>query len=140
MVEGVEARIKQVFLNVVLNAIQACAEGGRVSVATRTVCRDDNRYLQVEVRDSGVGIDPGAVEHIFDPFFTTKERGSGLGLFIARQIVRDHQGEIEVASTPGAGTTILLRFPVPAELPVNAAVGGVSKDANNSPHRSVAHG
>jgi signal transduction histidine kinase len=140
MVEGDEARIKQVFLNVVLNAIQACAGGGTVSVATSTVCRDDNRYLQVEVRDSGVGIEPEAVEHIFDPFFTTKERGSGLGLFIARQILRDHQGEIEVASTPGAGTTLLLRFPVPAELPVNATAGGVSKDANDSPHRSVANG
>lgn len=140
MVDGDDARIKQVFLNVVLNAIQACAGGGTVTLTTRTVRRADAHYLQIEVRDSGAGIEPEAVEHIFDPFFTTKERGNGLGLFIAQRIVHDHQGDIEVASTPGAGTSVLLHFPVTEELPVLDTGGGVSKDANNSPHRSVAHG
>jgi signal transduction histidine kinase len=139
-VDGDDARIKQVFLNVVLNAIQACAGGGTVTLTTRTVRRADAHYLQIEVRDSGAGIEPEAVEHIFDPFFTTKERGNGLGLFIAQRIVHDHQGDIEVASTPGAGTSVLLHFPVTEELPVLDTVGGVSKDANDSPHRSVAHG
>lgn len=140
MIDGDDARIKQVFLNVVLNAIEACSGGGSVNVMTKTVQRAENHYLQIEVRDTGAGIAPENADRIFDPFFTTKERGNGLGLFIAQRIVRDHQGDIEIASAPGGGTSVLLYFPVAEEPPVHDTSGGMSTDADNSPHRSIAHG
>jgi signal transduction histidine kinase len=134
-----EARIKQVFLNVVLNAIQACGSGGSVTLSTRSTRIDHRSYLQVEARDSGEGIAAADVERIFDPFFTTKERGSGLGLFIARRIVRDHGGDIEVESTPGTGTVFRLNFPLPTSTHVASPDAG-GDDVDDRPHRPIAHG
>ena len=136
-----EPRIKQVFLNVVLNAIQACTGGGSVAVATRAVQRAGTIYYQVEVRDSGCGIPPGALERIFDPFFTTKHRGSGLGLFIAQRIVRDHGGHVQVNSAPGSGTVFSLNFPLreTARAHTQTKVGAGGND-NDRSHRSLSHG
>ena len=134
-----DARVKQVFLNVVLNALHACDPGGRVTVATRTVGVAGATYLQVEVCDSGRGISPSDIDRIFDPFFTTKEDGSGLGLFIAQRIVREHGGFIEVTSAPGSGTTFRVNFPLvtAAATPVGAMA---DTDADDRPHRSIPHG
>ena len=135
-----EARVKQVFLNTVLNAIQACDAGGSVRMATRAVRRAATTYFQVEIRDSGRGIAPRDVERIFDPFFTTKEDGSGLGLFIARRIMHEHGGLIEVASAPD-GTVFYLNFPLPEAPSVRSANEcATSENADHRPHRSVAHG
>jgi two-component system NtrC family sensor kinase len=106
-------QLRQVFLNLVINAAQAVDAGGTVLVATR---RDGNHVI-VSVADDGCGIPPELIDRIFDPFFTTKPVGvgTGLGLGIAHQIVTSHGGEIQVESTPGTGT--IFRVRLPASLP-----------------------
>ena len=101
-VEHDSAQIQQVLLNLLLNAIQAIEEAGRVEV--RLEARDGS--AAVIVSDTGRGIDPGQLPNIFRPFFTTKGKGTGLGLSLAQRIVQAHQGRIEVVSTRGTGTQI----------------------------------
>jgi two-component system NtrC family sensor kinase len=106
-------KINQVFLNVLMNAIQACQSGGVVEVRTR---QDDSATaggVRVEVQDSGCGIKAEHLAHIFDPFFTTKPvgQGTGLGLSVSYGIIRDHGGSIEVDSEVGRGTLFRIRLP-----------------------------
>jgi signal transduction histidine kinase len=107
-----EAQVKQVLLNVLLNAMQASGSGGRVDISIATTAQRGGRWCVVTVADSGVGIAPEHAEHIFDPFFTTKASGSGLGLFIAHQIVAGHGGYITAAPRSGGGTEFAIHFPV----------------------------
>jgi signal transduction histidine kinase len=107
-----EDQVKQVVMNVVLNAIQACDDGGEVEVTAYENVVDNKAYLCTEISDTGRGIDRELLEHIFDPFFTTRREGTGLGLSIAHQIVGRHGGFIEVKSEPGDGTTFFINFPV----------------------------
>jgi len=101
--------LQQVFLNLVLNAGQAVAEGGRIAIRTG----EDDGAVVVAVEDDGSGIAPEHVDRIFDPFFTTKPvgEGTGLGLAISYQIVRNHGGEIAVDSERGRGTRVTVRLP-----------------------------
>jgi signal transduction histidine kinase len=103
-------QLRQVFLNLVVNAAQAVDAGGHVLVATR----QDGDQAIVSVGDDGCGISPDVIDRIFDPFFTTKPvgEGTGLGLGIAHQIVSSHGGSIEVESAPGRGTVFRVRLPV----------------------------
>src|SRR5439155_372238 len=106
-----EAQVKQVLMNLLLNALQACGSHGSVELTTRSEEERGERWCTVTVADSGAGIPPEHLEQIFDPFFTTKDAGSGLGLFIARQIVTAHGGHITTAPRPGgvpAGATLYL--------------------------------
>ena len=109
-------QMKQVFMNLILNAIQAMGEGGSIFISTRLTSRNDTghagQFVQVEVRDTGVGIPPENIEHIFDPFFTSKEEGSGLGLSISHQIVQEHGGYVTVESKVGVGTTFFINLPI----------------------------
>ena len=111
-VHGHAGQLQQVILNLLTNAMDATPPGGRVEVATRAV--PARGEVVVEVRDSGHGIVPVHRKQIFEPFFSTKApgRGSGLGLFISSQIVRDHKGTIEVESEPGRGSTFRVVLPV----------------------------
>jgi len=104
--------LKQVFLNLLVNAEQAVADGGRIRVAT-TSARDS---VTVLVEDDGCGIPPETQGRVFDPFFTTKPVGvgTGLGLGIAYQIVKSHGGEIRLDSEPGRGTRVRVRLPAEA--------------------------
>jgi signal transduction histidine kinase len=104
--------LRQVILNLLTNAIDATPTGGRVSVVTRVV--DDPRETELAVIDTGRGIMPLDRDRIFEPFFSTKPagRGTGLGLFITAQIVREHRGRIEVISTEGQGSVFRIRLPV----------------------------
>jgi signal transduction histidine kinase len=104
-------RLNQVFLNLLLNAVQACSRGGTVAARTRA---DDGRCVVVEVADNGCGIHPEHLPHIFEPFFTTKPvgQGRGLGLAVAFGIVRDHGGAIEVETAVGRGSTFRVRLPL----------------------------
>jgi signal transduction histidine kinase/CheY-like chemotaxis protein len=120
-----EGRLGQVFLNLLINAAQAIPEGqvdeNKIRVVTRT---DDQGRAVIEVRDSGSGIPPGAVERIFDPFFTTKPIGvgTGLGLSICHSIVSSLGGAIEVETQVGTGTTFrVILPPAPAEAGEEAA-------------------
>ena len=107
-----DAQVKQVLMNLILNAIQACGAHGSVEITTRIEEGRGQRWATVVIADSGTGIAPEHMEQIFDPFFTTKDAGSGLGLFIARQIVAAHGGEISVVPRPEGGTAFSIHFPV----------------------------
>ena len=111
-------QIKQVFLNLFLNALDAMKEGGGVlRVRTRNLIKPGGTsWVQIETQDTGHGIQEANLEHIFDPFFTTKHEsgeheGTGLGLTIVHQIIEEHHGEIQVMSTVGSGTTFLVNLP-----------------------------
>jgi signal transduction histidine kinase len=99
--------LKQVFMNIVINAMQSMPEGGNILV----VMRREAESVIVEVTDSGEGIRKENVEKIFDPFFSTKDAGTGLGLAIASKIMQAHGGYIAVSSTEGKGSTFGLWFP-----------------------------
>jgi signal transduction histidine kinase len=109
-------QMKQVFMNLILNAIQAMKEGGSISIATRAISRigtePSGEFVQVEVRDTGIGIPEENLQHIFDPFFTSKDEGSGLGLAVSHQIVQEHGGFVTVESTVGKGTSFFVHVPV----------------------------
>ena len=102
-------RIKQVLLNLYLNALEAMEGGGDLSVAFLRV--DKNQSIQITVSDTGPGIKPEDLPHLFDPYFTTKTSGTGLGLAIVHKIIESHKGEIQVKSQRGEGTTITLVIP-----------------------------
>jgi len=104
-------QMKQVFLNILLNAIEAIEAHGKISITSREIHKNGTQHVQVEVADTGTGIPKKIVEQIFDPFFTTKDKGSGLGLSITHQIVEDHHGTIEVESMPKKGTTFVITIP-----------------------------
>ncbi len=94
-----------------MNAIDACPPEGTVTIRTRT--DDEVGGIRFEVADTGCGIDPAIRERIFDPFFTTKPigEGTGLGLSISYGIVQEHDGTIEVESSPGSGSCFTVRIP-----------------------------
>ncbi len=100
--------LKQLLLNLFLNAIQAMSDGGVLTVSTSVT--GDRAVLTVS--DTGTGIDEGDLDRIFEPFYTTRETGTGLGLSIVHRIVQDHGGEIRLKSSPGHGTTFVIRFPL----------------------------
>lgn len=112
-------QLRQVFLNLSLNAIEAMPTSGRLQVSTG-LRRSTRRgaaaaFLEVRFRDTGVGIPPGDQRNLFIPFFTTKEKGTGLGLPISQRIIENHGGTIEVRSQPGTGSTFTVLLPVEAD-------------------------
>ena len=142
MVYGNAAQIRQLIMNLVINASQAIGERkGKIRVATRTLSRDrgaprpaladlpEDDYLELEVSDTGSGMTEDVKARIFDPFFTTKREGRGLGLAVVQGIVRTHGGAINVASAPGAGTRIRVFLPC-------MATGETADDDEESSRRS----
>ena len=106
-------RIKQVFLNLLLNAIQAMPDGGTVTVTTRATTVRGVPHAEIGIADTGAGIPAEHLEKLFTPFFTTKgHEGSGLGLLTCHQVVDEHRGTIQVTSEVGRGTTFTVRVPV----------------------------
>jgi PAS domain S-box-containing protein len=106
------AQVKQLFLNLLLNAVEAMTPGGQLSIAIVRLQRQGQSWIQVAVTDTGPGIPDAIRSRIFEPFFTTKSRGSGLGLAICRSIADAHRGSIRAeAAVPGGGTTVLVEFP-----------------------------
>jgi signal transduction histidine kinase len=114
-------RLRQVVMNLVLNAIDATPAGG--SIVVRCECRADGgeACAVLCVRDSGRGIAPHDLPHIFESFFTTRKDGTGLGLAITREIVEACGGSIRAENTPGAGATFVIELPAAAELVAAAA-------------------
>ena len=107
-VEGDAAQLRDVFLNLAQNAIQAMPKGGRLSIDCSSL---PNRRVRVRVEDQGVGIAPENLEKIFELYYTTKERGTGVGLSMVYRTIQIHNGEIDVESTVGVGTTFIVVLP-----------------------------
>jgi len=114
-------QLQQVFMNILLNAVQAMEERGTIAITTRRNSVDD--FVEVQIADTGCGIPPDKIDQIFDPFFTTKSsgHGTGLGLSIAYGIVTKHRGNITLESTVGKGSTFTVRLPVASEPASNAS-------------------
>jgi len=106
-------QMKQVILNLLLNAVQAMPKGGYL--ALKGHIPEDDRWIKLSIQDSGVGIPGEDMNKLFDPFFSTKEGGIGLGLSIAHRIIDQHHGKIEVESAPGKGTLFTLWLPISRE-------------------------
>jgi signal transduction histidine kinase len=111
LVDADPNKLKQVVINLVMNAAQAMHGEGKIVLRT---CRHGEGRVELAVVDNGPGIPAEIQEQIFNPFFTTKPEGegTGLGLYLCRNIVREHGGEILVESAPGAGTTFRVRLPL----------------------------
>ena len=105
-------RLEQAVLNIIKNAIDAMPEGGMINISS--VEDIDNKLVEIRIRDTGMGMDPEVSRKIFDPFFTTKDegKGSGLGLFVAKEIAEEHEGSISVKSVEGEGTTFIIKLPL----------------------------
>ena len=109
-------QIKQVFLNILINAIEATEEEGYIHVKTRPYVKSNGEsYIQIEFTDTGSGIPAEYLESIFNPFFTTKHKGSGLGLSISNQIVQEHKGYIDVESQLNKGSSFYVNLPLRQE-------------------------
>jgi signal transduction histidine kinase len=108
LVEGDAAQLRDVFLNLAQNAIQAMPKGGRLTISCAAM---PNRRVRVRVEDTGVGIAPENLTKIFELYYTTKERGTGLGLSMVYRTVQIHNGEIDVESTVGVGTAFIVVLP-----------------------------
>lgn len=109
-------KLRQAFLNIIINALQATPSGGSVIISTSV---HHPSLCEIQFRDTGPGLDVATRERIFEPFFTTKPDGTGLGLAITRKIIESHSGTLQVESEPGQGTTVTVRLPMQA-----AANGG----------------
>ncbi|MBI5699803.1 GAF domain-containing protein [Candidatus Saganbacteria bacterium] len=101
------SQLSQVFLNIMLNAVQSMGAGGEMRITTST----SNGWVAATISDTGPGIAPENLSKIFDPFFTTRAAGTGLGLAISRRIVEEHKGEISVVSEPGKGAVFTIKLP-----------------------------
>lgn len=106
---GDKSQLKQLFLNLFLNSLQAMNEGGELKLE---VASTDGRNVLITVSDTGEGIPEENLDRVFDPFFTTKKGGTGLGLSICYGIVKSHEGDIEVRSKVGRGTAVLIKLPL----------------------------
>ncbi len=105
------AMLKQALLNVYLNAIDAMDEGGRLSISTKPLRKNNQSSVVIEIEDNGCGIDPEDIPHLFNPFFTKKKYGTGLGLTQVKKIIDLHQGTIEIISAKGKGTKVVIALP-----------------------------
>jgi signal transduction histidine kinase len=103
-------QIRQVFLNILINAMEATGPGGELTLQVRM--HPEDKTLSVSFRDNGPGIQPGDMKKIFDPFFTTKAQGTGLGLAACKKIVEHHGGKITAESQPGQGATFTVHLPM----------------------------
>jgi len=106
-------QLNQVFLNILVNAAQAIEDSGEIKITTRV----DQDKVVVAISDNGPGIPAEIKDKIFEPFFTTKEvsKGTGLGMSISFDIIKDHQGQIRIESTVGQGTTFVIELPLERE-------------------------
>jgi signal transduction histidine kinase len=111
VITGDHELLKQMMLNLIFNAMKAMPSRGSLTIATRNVrAKGSKPLLELQIKDTGVGIPPENLGHIFDPFFTTNKNGTGLGLSVVHQIVDRHLGKIEVSSEVNRGTTFKILF------------------------------
>jgi len=107
VIKGDEEKLKQAFLNVFINSVEAEDSEGFIDLEVRK----DNNIIKVEIKDNGCGIKKDIIDKIFEPFFTTKQKGTGLGLAIVIRIIEEHGGKIKVSSMEGKGTSVFIEIP-----------------------------
>lgn len=108
-------QLRQVFLNLLNNALDVLPEDGRIHLTVREIARGARRFVTVVIADNGPGMPESAVERVFDPFFSTKQDGAGLGLWIARRIMAQHNGALDLVSTGERGTVFEVAIPIADE-------------------------
>ena len=108
MIRGDKNNLKQVFINLIKNSMEAMPAGGKIEV---TGNQDPAEGVIIEVKDHGNGISPSNLEKLGDPFFTSKEKGMGLGLTITKKIIQEHRGHLKIESEEGNGTTATVILP-----------------------------
>ena len=110
MIMGNKNQIKQVFINLIKNSIEAIGRNGVIQIE---LCKSkDEKSISITIKDNGCGIPSHVLERIFEPFYTTKTKGTGLGMMIINKVIQDHQGTIHVTSKENIGTKILLCLPM----------------------------
>ena len=107
--------IQRAIINLVENSLNALNGGGRVLVTLRPSHSDGHDWVEMEISDTGVGIDRETLARVFEPYFSTRAAGTGLGLAIVRKAVEEHGGGISVESESGKGTRVLIKLPVELE-------------------------
>ncbi len=141
-IEVDRSQMHQVINNLVINAVQASAEGGVLHVEARNIAvnrhrpvatLEPGRYVRLSIRDSGTGIAPEHLPRIFDPYFTTKSAGTGLGLATTYSIIKKHDGAIQVESEIGVGTTFHIYLPASSADPLLLAAGPVAETKSDEP-------
>jgi signal transduction histidine kinase len=113
VIRGDGEKLRQGFLNIVINALQATPSGGSVSI---NLNKAESCFV-ISFRDSGSGITPDNLQRIFEPFYTTKRDGTGLGLAVTRKIIEGHAGKMDIKSESGKGTTVSVRLPLQERTP-----------------------
>ena len=136
-IQADEGLVKQVLQNIILNALDAMDDGGKLSIHTcwhaepaepggrLSPSLNSDNFLKVFIRDTGCGIAPEFIEKIFMPFHTTKKKRAGISLYTSHHIIEQHKGAIHIDSKPGEGTTVVICFPLPAE------PGGEQRNSNS---------
>ncbi|MGG0657091.1 two-component system sensor histidine kinase NtrB [Rummeliibacillus pycnus] len=109
VIKGDANQIKQVFINLIKNAVEAIESDGDITI---TFDKTSGQYCKVSIEDTGSGMKKEVVDHIFEPFYTTKPEGTGLGMMITEKIIQEHSGQIKIDSTFGEGTDITVYFPL----------------------------
>lgn len=108
---GEENQMKQVFVNIIKNAIEALEEKAEQGIISLTVEKESKHFIHISIRDNGCGMTTEQLEYIFEPFYTTKPKGTGLGMMITNKIIQEHGGKIEIKSKVNEGTTIIIKLP-----------------------------
>ncbi len=126
LVQGNGSELREVLTNMILNAVDALPQGGRIRLSTW--CGKDKNQALISVEDNGIGMPEEVKKRIFDPFFTTKGvKGSGLGMSVAFGIISRHKGQIDISSREGKGTTFTIRLPIGEEVRANVAAETAGK-------------
>ena len=116
--------LKKLFLNLIINAVEASEPGGAIELRTR---HNGEQDVLIEVVDQGIGMDAETQKRLFEPFYTTKEKGTGLGMAIAKQIAELHSGNLSVSSKAGVGTTATVRLPLTKFVGADNRIGAVNR-------------
>ena len=108
IIECSENQLKQVFINILQNSIEAMPDGGRISIHIKEIGKDG---IIISVIDKGIGIPEERIKRLGEPFYSTKEKGTGIGLMLSYKIIESHQGNISIMSEVGVGTTVTIYLP-----------------------------
>jgi signal transduction histidine kinase len=110
LIRGDKEKLQEVFINIVINAFHSMGKGGNLTVQTECVCEKTPKTVKVMISDTGKGIPQDILDKVFDAFFTTKTIGSGLGLTVAREIIKRHNGTMDIQSEVGKGSTVIVEL------------------------------